>query len=329
MLKSISCFFILFSFSELSYSQELVINEFLASNTSINRDPDFNSYSDWIEIFNPGPDSINMSNYYLTDNFDVPNKWQIAEGTVIASGAFLVIWADGQNQVLNDYHTNFRLAKSGEEIGFYDTNLEPIDTVRYTEQISDISYGRQPDGAADWYNFEQPTPDRTNNTSILLITPAPQFSLSEGFYTNSQTLELLVADPEATIQYTINGNEPSDFSPVYENPIIIKSRIGEANRFSNIRTNKDPYLWLPDWTPPMGEIFKATYVRARAVKNGYRPSKTITKTYFIDQNIYQRYPTIPVISIVSDYKNLFDNNTGKFTCQSIPKTNFTLLFAFA
>ena len=36
-----------------SQSQQIVINEFLAYNSSINIDSDFNSSSDWIELYNP------------------------------------------------------------------------------------------------------------------------------------------------------------------------------------------------------------------------------------------------------------------------------------
>ena len=49
-----------------------------------------------------------------------------------------------------------------------------------------------------------------------------------------------------------------------------------------IRTNQDPFFWLPDWVPPAGEIFKATVVRARTFEEGKEPSKTVTKTFFVD-----------------------------------------------
>jgi len=39
--------------------------------------------------------------------------------------------------------------------------------------------------------------------------------------------------------------------------LITKARVGDANVFSEIRTNRDPYEWLPNWVPPAGEVFKA------------------------------------------------------------------------
>jgi hypothetical protein len=287
-----------------------VINEFLASNSSIKIDPDFHSYSDWLEIFNPQNYTIDLSNYFLTDNLNNPAKWQIPVGVSIAPGEFLIFWADGKNVVLNSYHTNFKLSRSGEEIGLFDSAGVLIDKIVYENQITDISFGSQPDGGPDWYFFDGPTPGETNNSSIFLRTNAPQFSLPAGFYTDYQTLEISIDDPIATIRYTINGNEPTVTSPVYSTPILLQSRAGEANIFSEIRTNRDPYLWLPDWVPPSGEVFKANVIRARTFKNGFHPSEIITRTYFIDENINQRYSTLPVISIISDYEHLFDNNTG-------------------
>ena len=303
-------FFTTFTSSVFSQSQEVVIIEFLASNSSINIDPDFHSYSDWLEIFNPQNDTVDLSNYFLTDDFNNPAKWQIPEGVSIAPGEFLIFWADGKNVVLNSYHTNFKLSKSGEEIGLFDSAGVLIDTIVYENQITDISFGRQPDGGPDWYFFDGPTPGETNNSSIFLRTNAPRFSLLAGFYTEDQYLEISIDDPIATIRYTINGNEPTVTSPVYSTPILLQSRAGEANIFSEIRTNRDPYLWLPDWVPPSGEVFKANVIRARTFKNGFHPSEIITRTYFIDENINQRYSTLPVISIISDYEHLFDNNTG-------------------
>ena len=46
----------------------LVLNEFCASNSSINAD-ELNQYNDWIEIFNPGAEQVDLSGAFLTDRF--------------------------------------------------------------------------------------------------------------------------------------------------------------------------------------------------------------------------------------------------------------------
>ena len=56
-----------------NYNQTLRISEFMPVNDSGLRDAD-GEYSDWIEIHNPTPATINMGGWYLTDN--ATNKTQ-------------------------------------------------------------------------------------------------------------------------------------------------------------------------------------------------------------------------------------------------------------
>ena len=49
-------------------AQNVFINEFMASHSTTITDPDFNSYADWIEIYNSGSTSVNLKNYYITDD---------------------------------------------------------------------------------------------------------------------------------------------------------------------------------------------------------------------------------------------------------------------
>jgi hypothetical protein len=37
-------------------------------------DPDFNNYADWIEIYNSGSTSINLKDYYITDDLSAATK---------------------------------------------------------------------------------------------------------------------------------------------------------------------------------------------------------------------------------------------------------------
>ena len=53
---------------------DLYITEFAASNDSILDDGDGNS-SDWIEVFNPGSEAVDLGDYYLTDDDSDLTKW--------------------------------------------------------------------------------------------------------------------------------------------------------------------------------------------------------------------------------------------------------------
>ena len=292
------------------HSQDLVINEFLASNTTINSDPDFNLYSDWIELYNTQDYTIDLSSYSITDDLNDPVKWEFPNGTFISPGDYLIIWADGRDTSMSELHASFKLSSDGEEIALYDADGVLIDSVVFGDQIQNISFGRRPDGGPDWYSFAFPSPDMPNSGDVYQKTANPVFSLPAGFYDEEQILEISSDDTHAVIRYTTNGDEPSSSSPIYSQPIPIISRAGEPNVHSQIRTNKDPYHWLPDWVPPEGEVFKANVIRARAFTEGHLPSDIVTSTFLIDENIFQRYPTISVISLNSDAKHLFNSETG-------------------
>ena len=148
----------------------LFINEFLASNASTNLDPDFYSFCDWIEIYNSEDTVVNISGYYISDNLSNPFKFQFPDSSIIHPNSFFIIWADDKNYYPGNYHiypenidinvttchTNFKLKKSDEEIGLFNSNGDLIDAIVYEEQITDISYGRKPDGNAEWFYFSQP-----------------------------------------------------------------------------------------------------------------------------------------------------------------------------
>ncbi|MDH4240528.1 MAG: hypothetical protein OEW48_13285 [Phycisphaerae bacterium] len=59
-------------------TQGLFINEFMADNDNTIQDPDGSGgYPDWIELYNAGPNSIDLGGMYLTDDANDPTKWMI------------------------------------------------------------------------------------------------------------------------------------------------------------------------------------------------------------------------------------------------------------
>lgn len=293
-----------------SFSQDVMINEFQASNANTIADPDFNSYPDWIELYNSSAQTIDLGNWYLTDNLDDTVKWQFPAGVSMDPGAYLLVWTDGRDVNQTGLHTNFRLSITGEEIALFDDSRLLLDSIGYGKKSEDISSGRQPDGGSEWYFFDTPTPGTANVTAPYLKARVPEFSIEPGFYLADQLLDISSGETGVTIRYTLNGDEPLESSPAFAEPIELGSRLGEENVFSEIRTNADPLPWFPDWVPPAGEVFKANVVRARSFKQGYEPSDVITLTCFVDADMHQRYATLPVVSIVSDRRNLFNYNTG-------------------
>ena len=100
--------FMIFSGLASIQAQDLFINEFLASNQTNATDPDYNVSADWIEIYNASSETIELTGYFITDNLRDILKWKIPSGTEIEPGGFIIFWADGLDETLNGFHTNFK-----------------------------------------------------------------------------------------------------------------------------------------------------------------------------------------------------------------------------
>ncbi|MCH6255649.1 CotH kinase family protein [Puniceicoccaceae bacterium K14] len=144
-------------------STVIVINEFMASNDAAYADPQ-GDFDDWIELHNISDSEVDLSGMYLSDNAGNPRKWEIPEGTLIAAGGYLIVWADEDGSDELGLHANFKLSASGEEILIVDTdeNLNLVlDYVEYSSADTDVSIGRT---AADSELFDSmaPSPGEQN-----------------------------------------------------------------------------------------------------------------------------------------------------------------------
>jgi hypothetical protein len=198
------------------------INEWMASNTNTLADPsEFPNvvFDDWFELYNGSHEPIDLGGFWLTDNLSNPRGFQVPTNGayVIPPGGFLLVWADEDSVVnrpdLPDLHANFRLNASREEIGLFAPDLMPIDAVRFTNQVSDVSQGRFSDGANAIYAMTTPTP-RAPNT-LGGGNTAPQLAaLSDRTVTLGQTLTLTASAtdleaPPQILSFTLEGNVPS------------------------------------------------------------------------------------------------------------------------
>ena len=298
-----------FSANLVAQTPDLVINEFLTSNGHVNYDPDYRNYSDWIELYNNEDYPINLSGYYLTDNLSSPNKWQILDDIIIDANGYFVFWADDRNTTK---HTNFKLSKDGEEIGLFAPSGTRVDALTYGTQLTDVSFGRNPNNMDEWLYFAIPSPSTSNGPDGLtdpIKCVQPSFTINSGFYSNDINLNINT-ESGSIIRYTMDGSEPNKDSKIYSDQIELKNKGNVPNYFSEIATNALPYSWFPLWSPPQDNIFKASIVRARSFNANKIPSDIISGTYFIDPNIFNKYEDIPIISLISDEKHLFSDSAG-------------------
>ncbi len=172
---------------------DIVINEFMASNGSTVRDAQ-RQYDDWIELYNSSDTAVDVGGAYLTDDLTRPTRWRIPDNdvrlTTIGPHGFLLVWADSD---VGDagLHADFGLSASGEEIGLYHTDgFTLIDSVNYGTQVTDVSYGRFPDGQAEWRFMSKPTPEAANAEAYLGFVEEVSVSRDHGFYDEPFTVTL-------------------------------------------------------------------------------------------------------------------------------------------
>jgi hypothetical protein len=144
---------------------KLYITELMANNVSCCPDtttgrPEFD---DWIEIHNPGNQPVDIGGMYFSQHRNSPLGHRIPQGvseqTTIPPGGYLIIWADGDDDQ-GALHLRFKLSHHGEFLGLYFSDGRTIDTLHFTPQSENASYGRSMDG--NWKSFTTPSPGRAN-----------------------------------------------------------------------------------------------------------------------------------------------------------------------
>ena len=120
---------LIFMLTSISVAQTLIISEIVSSNTNSLLDANGDS-PDWIELYNAGEASLDLTNYWLSDDFDNPDKW-LFPATTIDSHHYLIIFASGT--AIDPIHTNFKLSAGGEDLILSDPNGNIIDSLQIPE----------------------------------------------------------------------------------------------------------------------------------------------------------------------------------------------------
>jgi hypothetical protein len=144
-------------------SVQVSLNELMATNNTFLEDPDEpGEFPDWIELYNPAGETIDLGGLYLTDNPANPTKFQIPFGITIPPNGHLIFYAD-EDQEQGPLHTNFKLAGDGEMVAVFDTDgVNQIDSITFGPQYANVSYGRFPNGTGGWGFMSSPTPEAVN-----------------------------------------------------------------------------------------------------------------------------------------------------------------------
>ncbi len=111
--------------------------------------------TDWIEIYNSGKQTMDLSGLFLSDDPQNPHRWAFPEGTQLRGRSHLLVWADKSKEP--GLHASFKLSKKGETV-FLCSQEALLSELSFPRQHRGESYGRL-DGTLQ---FLIPTPAAPN-----------------------------------------------------------------------------------------------------------------------------------------------------------------------
>lgn len=154
---------------------------------------------DWVEIFNNSDGQVDISGYRIYDagaqSGSKPKK-EFPSGSVIPARGFIVIVVDDGTE------SGFGMSSGGEEIWFESPTGNILDNVQFPAMENSQSYGRYPDGSANWQILNSITRGSANysGTSPEIILKVNEI-YSRGTTENPDWVEIYNA-----------GTNPADLS---------------------------------------------------------------------------------------------------------------------
>ena len=264
------CLFLLLSIG--AARADILINEVMASNGYYESGHAW----DWVELYNDGKKTVDLSGWGLSDGKKNPYKFTFPEGTKLKAGAYLTVWCTGEENSTpgkgSTFYADFKISSSGETLRLTDPEGTEVQALELPEQYGCVSYGLPAGGGAYGF-FETATRGKKNDKEAFTRRAAePEIETADGFYEGSVTVTAR-GEEGATLRYTTDGETPTKKSKAF---------------------------------PEEGlKISKTTPLRIKAFREDAVSSPAAGATYFIDDA-----PQTAIVSLISDDKYLFSRKTG-------------------
>jgi len=243
----------------------LIISEVCVSNlTSL---PLSGETYDWVEILNVSDESVELSDYYLSDDGDELLRWRFPKKK-LAPGGRTVVWCSGDESLSTavNAHVGFSLNASSEDLYLTRGDGELMDYVFLRNIPTDGSMGREP-GEGGWFYYPAPSPKAVNSGGFRRVSAPPRVLGGDGVFDGVDSVTVRLEAP-GEIYYTVNGAAPTEKSARYTGPI---------------------------------ELTGTGVVRAAAVEEGAAPSRITAVSCILNAD-----HSLPVLSIVTDNAKRMD-----------------------
>ena len=257
-------------------AESLIINEIQSANIDMYVDPSFN-YGAWVELYNPTKSAVSLNGLYISDDAANLTKHYAGQQGILPAGGYRVLWFDHHSRWAPS-QINFKLDYDGGTIYISDSEGKLIASQDFPMAVPRTSYARTTDGTGEWERTAEPTPGKSNATSTFTAErlEAPIVDTDAMLFTAPFTFSVDIPSG-ATLRYTTDGTTPT---------------------LTNGHTSTDGKFTVSN---------TATY-RFGLFQEGKLPSQIVTRSYIYQDKDY----TLPIISVVTDPINLYDDSLGVY-----------------
>ena len=225
------------SADDLIIAEAMVYNEWYL--------PQNGQYYDWVEITNATKQSLELSDYYLSDKIKDRLLFRLPEQT-LAPGESRVIFCSSDSADAS--FAPFGLSSDRETLYLSRKDGTLADFIGLRDIPMGSSMGSVP-GQNGVFYFDVPSPGETNTDGVHLPGQKPTALSPDGIFNGVSTVKVELSG-EGTIHYTLDGSVPTEASAVYTGPFTL-DRTG--------------------------------VVRARSFREDHLPSETLSLSYIVNE----------------------------------------------
>ena len=173
---------------------------------------------DWVEIKNPGEETVRLSGYYLSDSLKDLQAFQLPD-TDLGPGELMLVFCTGRDDAANDRQAAFALNAQRDRLYLSSEDGTLMDYVPLRRIPRGASCGRV-EGRGGFFFFDSPTPGKANAQGARRVAEAPVALTQDGVFNDVESVKLeLAADGE--LHYTTDGSVPTLEDPLYDGPLTI------------------------------------------------------------------------------------------------------------